>query len=132
MHVSKLQRIQNSAARLVCSIPRFDRITPVVSFRIEFKIPVLTFKAIYGIAPFYICNLVKIQIQPHCNLRSPTELLLKPPRTKTQKTLGHRSIQIAPPGLWNKLPSNIRAISNFNLFKGRVNTLFRKALACYS
>ena len=28
VHVNKLHRIQNSAARLVCSIPRFDPITP--------------------------------------------------------------------------------------------------------
>ena len=55
VHMSKLQRIQDSAVRLVCSIPRFNHITPVlyslhwlpVAYRIEFKILVLTFKTIY-------------------------------------------------------------------------------------
>ena len=74
VHVNKLQRIRNSPARLVCSIPRFDHITPVlymlhwlpVSFRTEFKILVLTtFKAINGIAPSYIYNLVKTKEQPN-------------------------------------------------------------------
>ena len=64
VHMSKLQRIQNSAARLVCSTPRFNHITPVifslhwlpVAYRIELKIFVLTFKAVYPLAPPYICN----------------------------------------------------------------------------
>ena len=46
VHIAKLQRIQNSAARLVYYIPRFEHITPVlyrlhwlpVSFRIEYKV----------------------------------------------------------------------------------------------
>ena len=53
--MSNLQRIQNSAARLVGSTRRFNHITPIlfslhwlpVAYRIEFKILVLTFKAIY-------------------------------------------------------------------------------------
>ena len=67
LHMSKLQRIQNSATRLVCSTPRFNHITPVllslrwlpVAYHIEFKILVVTFKAIYQLAPSYICNLVR-------------------------------------------------------------------------
>jgi len=94
---------------------------------------VLTFKAICGIAPSYICNLVKTKEQPHYNLQSSKELLLQSPKTQTKKTLGDRSFQMAAPGLWNKLPSNIRATSNFDLFKGSVKTyLFRKAYTCYS
>ena len=65
--MSKLQRIQNSATQLVCSTPRFNHITPIllslhwlpVAYHIEFKILVLTFKAIYQLAPSYICNLVR-------------------------------------------------------------------------
>ena len=60
--MSKLQRIQNSAARLVCSTLRFNHITSVlfslhllpVAYHIEFKILVLTFKAIHQLAPSYI------------------------------------------------------------------------------
>ena len=67
--MSKLQRIQNSAAWLVCSTPRFNHITPVllclhwvpIAYRIEFKILVLTFKAIYQLAPSCICNLVRLK-----------------------------------------------------------------------
>ena len=67
--MSKLQRIQNSAAWLVCSTPRFNHITPVlfclhwvpIAYRIEFKILVLMFKAIYQLAPSCICNLVRLK-----------------------------------------------------------------------
>ena len=67
VHMSKLQCIQNSAARLVCSTLRFNHIIPVlfamhwlpVAYHIEFKILVLTLKAIYQLAPSYICNLVR-------------------------------------------------------------------------
>ena len=78
VHMSKLQRIQNSAARLECSTPRFNHITPVlfslhwlpVAYRIEFKILVLTFKAIYQLAPSYICNLVRLKEKCKYQLRS--------------------------------------------------------------
>ena len=63
-HLNELQRIQNSAARIVCSLSRFGHITPTlfslhwlpVCFRIEFKLLILAFKAIHGLAPQYITD----------------------------------------------------------------------------
>ena len=51
IHLNNLQRVQNTAARLVCIVPRFCHITPVlrslhwlpVKLRINFKILVITF-----------------------------------------------------------------------------------------
>ena len=70
-HIAKIQRIQSCAARLVCRtlINKFDHITPTLSrldwlpvrCRIEYTILILNFKAIYGVAPSYICNLIKIK-----------------------------------------------------------------------
>ena len=68
-HIEKLQRVQNAATRLVVMQGKFCHITPVlhqlhwlpVSFRINFKILPLTFKAIYELAPCYINDLVKIK-----------------------------------------------------------------------
>ena len=135
------QYIQNSAARLVCSTPRFNHITPVlfslhwlpVAYRIEFKILVLTFKAIYQLAPSYICNLVRLKEKCKYQLRSSEELLLQLPMGKTKKTLGDRSFQIAAPALWNSLPASVRDIDNFLVFKRTMKTyLFRKGFAGYS
>ena len=85
VHMSKLQRIRNNAARLVCSTQRFNHITPVlfslhwlpVAYRIEFKILVLAFKAIYQLAPSYICNLVRLKEKYKYQLLSSEELLLQ-------------------------------------------------------
>ena len=68
-HISKLQRVQNAAARLVTNTKKYDHITPVlfnlhwlpVFYRIHFKILILTFKAIYNMSPSYISNLVSIK-----------------------------------------------------------------------
>ena len=60
IHLNNLQRVQNTAARLVCIVPRFCHITPVlrslhwlpVKLRINFKILVISFfyKAMFGFA----------------------------------------------------------------------------------
>jgi len=60
--LSKLQRLQNSAARLVTIVKKTDHITPVlrnlhwlpVQSRITYKILLLTYKALNGMAPIYI------------------------------------------------------------------------------
>ena len=77
VHIAKLQRIQNSAARLVYYIPRLEHITPVlyrlhwlpVSFRIEYKVLILTYKAIHGHAPPYILDLIRTRERTNYNLR---------------------------------------------------------------
>ena len=137
VHMRKLQRIQNSAARLVSSyytrLIFFALAWLPVSYRIEFKILVLTFKAIYQLAPSYICNLVRLKEKCKYQLRSSEELLLQLPMVKTKKTLGDRSFQIAAPAPWNSLPASVRDIDNFLVFKRTIKTyLFRKAFACYS
>ena len=46
VHLGKLQRVQNSDARIICNISRYDHVTPVlyalrwlpIRFRISFKI----------------------------------------------------------------------------------------------
>ena len=140
IHISKLQRIQNCAARLVCSISRYSHITPTlyslhwlpVIFRIDFKVLMITFKAIHRLAPDYISNLIKVKEHSRYALRSNSELLLEPPRVQTKKTLRDRAFMTAGPALWNKLPLFIRAENDFNKYKTLVKSyFFRKAFACY-
>ena len=67
-HIDNLQRVQSAAARLVVVLGKCCHITPVlhqlhwlpVSFRINFQILFLTFKAIHELAPPYINVLAKI------------------------------------------------------------------------
>ena len=121
----KLQRLQNAAARLISNVPRYSHITPVlcslhwlpVKFRIDFKILLLTFKAIYGHAPGYLTDLIAIKVQTRYTLRSASGLTLNYPSVKLKKTLGDRAFSSAAPTLWNSLPLHIRLVDNFERFK---------------
>ena len=88
--IAKLQRVQNAAARLIMDIGKYSHITPAlyelhwlpVPARIHFKILLLAFKAIHGLAPAYISNLLVIKRKSSYNLRSNSGILLEPPRGK--------------------------------------------------
>ena len=77
-HIMKLQRIQNAAARLVTGTPKFCHVTPLlfhlhwlpISYRIKFKILLLTFKCLYGQAPNYLIDLITIKKQSRYSVRS--------------------------------------------------------------
>ena len=83
--LAKLQRLQNAAARLVSLTTRFSHITPAladlhwlpVRFRIRFKILIFVFRAIHGLAPSYLSDLITIRKQSSYNLRSNNKLLLR-------------------------------------------------------
>ena len=65
----KLQRVQNAAARLICNVGRFDHITPSlyrlhwlpINYRIKFKILLFVYKALNGIVPSYISDLLELK-----------------------------------------------------------------------
>ena len=96
--LSRLQRIMNTAARILCKIPKFYHITKTlldlqwihIHQRILFKILILTYQAYHKTSPQYLCDL----IIPHSNarnLRSDNMLLIAPchPRAKL-KSYGER------------------------------------------
>ena len=77
--LNKLQRVQNAAARLVMCVLKYDHITGVlcqlhwlpVRFRIYYKILLLTFKALQGDAPSYICNMLDMSHHATLDLKMP-------------------------------------------------------------
>ena len=105
--LKKLQRGQNTAARLICNISRFDQITPTlyklhwlpVKFRIDFKVLLITYKALQGLVPEYITEIMTIKPKSRYNLRSDSELLLQKLKVKSLSTLGDRSFAFAAPTL---------------------------------
>ena len=127
--LNKLQRVLNASARLVCNAPRFCHISPLlrglhwlpVKARIEFKILLITFKAIHGLAPKYLCDLLTFKSSLY-NLRSSDSILLSMPAVRS-KTLGDRAFMVAAPTLWNSLPKELRATTNVNSFKAQINLL---------
>lgn len=131
--IDRLQNVQNAAARVVTRTRKYDHIKPVlkqlhwlpVSQRIDYKILLLTFKALNGQAPSYITELLKPYV-PTRNLRSSSKNLLKVPPVKLV-SYGHRCFSFVAPTLWNSLPNIIKESSSLSDFKTCIKTyLFNK------
>jgi hypothetical protein len=125
--LSKLQRILNTAARIVSLSSRFDPISPIlkdlhwlkIKQRAEFKLLVLTFKSLHGMAPSYTQELIQ-PYTPSRALRSQDSNLLTVPRNKLQ--FGDRAFSIAAPSLWNCLPQDIKSAPSLHTFRKRLKT----------
>ena len=121
--ISKLQRVQNSAVRLVigakgCNVNRVRRDELhwlSIKDRITFKILLLTYKSLHGLAPPYITDLLTVY-KPSRSLRSSSQIQLIPPRNISNVYYGERAFSTSAPKLWNTLPRDIR------------NAIFKKQL----
>ena len=90
------KRVLNAAARVVCLIPKFDHITPVliglhwlpVWYRVIFKILLLVYKALHANVPPYISDLLTPKHIGCYSLRSNEQNLLIVPKTM-RKTFGN-------------------------------------------
>ena len=134
--LQKLQRIQNAAARIILRKRKYEHITPSlielhwlpIRNRILFKILVLTYKCLHGIAPSYLSELLRSGTNLSLNLRSNTNpYLLQIPRTNLCGS-GDRAFATSSPREWNKLPLSIQSSETLDIFKSRLKTfLFKKS-----
>ena len=126
--IHRLQLKQNMAARLITRTKPSAHITPILSdlhwvpvhLRIEFKILLLTYRAINGQAPTYITELVVPYTSSRSGLRSADKHLLTEP--KTSRSWGDRAFSVSAPRLWNSLPIQIRSCSSLASFKSMLKT----------
>ena len=129
----------NASARLVYCAPKYCHVTPLlrelhwlpVHLRVDFKILLVTFKILHGVAPSYLKDLVSVLPDSRYQLRPNNNgILLERPRLRTKKTLGDRVLSMAAPFLWNSLPLPIRQETSIDSFKRSVKTyLFKKAFS---
>ena len=109
--------------QLVERTPKHGHISPVlqelhwlpVEQRIIFKILLMTFKCLNGIAPSYLSDLVTRYI-PKRNLRSANGHRLFDVKYNL-RNYGFRSFSVASPQLWNDMPPEIRSCDSLNVFK---------------
>ncbi len=126
----KLQKVQNTAARIICLTTKRDHITPSLKFlhwlpvkyRIDFKILCMVYKCLHGQAPQYLCDLITEYV-PARALRSQHQLLLTVPKPR-HPSIGQRSFNYAAATLWNSLPTDIKLSKSLNIFKSQLKTLF--------
>ena len=135
----KLQRIQNTAARMITGARSSDHITPLlkslhwlpVEARIHFKILLITYKILNGQSAGYLEPLIK-DYHPSRALRSSSRSLLCTPAIKS-KTYGGRAFSTAAPQLWNTTPEYIKNADSVATFKTKLKTfLFRKCFNWFS
>ncbi len=104
-----LQVVQNAAAKLLTRSSKRSHVTPnlislhwlPIKFWIQFKVLVITYRALHGQVPAYIKDLL-----PFITGRSPRSsdqvLFLVPPSRLKPK--GDRAFEFVAPKLWNTLP----------------------------
>ena len=133
--INRLQRVLNTAARIVSLRPKFEHITPVlmdlhwlpVAQRIKFKVLLLAYQAYYGLAPSYLCEIFA-HYEPKYNLRSSVKNNAVVNATSVR--YGDRAFHNYGPKLWNSLEPQLRQKQDSESFKGAIKTLlFREAYA---
>ena len=121
--LSRLQLVQNSAARLLTGTKKREHITPVliklhwlpVRYRIHYKVLLYVFKALHGLAPEYISDLISLH-QSNRSLRSDDQLHLMVPRSRL-KCKGDWAFSVAAPRLWNDLPLSVKSSPTLPVFQ---------------
>ena len=123
--IHTLQMIQNRACRIIFGLKKRDSVNTKlqglhwlkVEERICFKILMLTYKAVNGLSPMYLSELVQMNNQS--NRRSTLHI----PTSSCS-----RAFQVAAPKLWHELPSEIQNSESLLIFKKRLKTyLFKRS-----
>jgi len=136
--IQRLQRIQNTAARVVTRRKKHDHITPTletlhwlpVHYRVQYKILLYVFKALKQEAPLCLEELVNIY-KPARSLRSENNTSLVTLIVRN-KSYGERRFDKAAASLWNDLPNELRNLQSVNVFKKKLMThFFRQAFLSF-
>ena len=127
-NVLKLQRVQNSLARVVTYTKRCEHIHPVlhqlhwlpINYRINYKVATtLAYKVRSTGSPAYLLKSVS-DYAPTRNLRSSSQYLLNMPAARTQTA--RRAFSHAAASVRNDLPADIRRSESFGRFRIAIRT----------
>ena len=134
-HLHRIQLVLNVAARLLYRGQKRDHFTPLlhdklhwlpIAARIQFKICLLTYKSLHGLAPQYIADFFKpvASVLRRSTLRSASNESLIIPATKT--AFGTRAFSVTGPTYWNQLPETVKNAATVNTFKRHLKTYLFK------
>ena len=146
-NLNKIQRIQNTLARVVTNTSKFEHITPIleklhwlpIKQRIDYKLCLLnnnnnnttfilhviksedteTYKTLQIQQPTYLYN--SLSFSSHSlSTRSSDSSVLSIPYVRT--SLGKRAFSVIAPRLWNSLPSDTRNSLSVSTFRSKLKT----------
>jgi hypothetical protein len=106
-----LQRVQNTAARLVVKARKSAHITPILHElhwlpfrqRIRYKVSMFTFKALHHLVPSYISE--RILVKDHSRVLQSTNSLQLGVPMMSIPSYGDWAFSVAAPKIWNDLPA---------------------------
>ncbi len=111
--INKLQMVQNAAARVLTRTRSMTTLAGSVNtalapykHRIDFKIWLITYKALKGLAPQYLSELLSHYSPPRPLRSQNSGNLIIPLNIKS--TAGGRFFFYLAPKLWNNLPNTVR------------------------
>jgi len=129
--VAKLQSVLHAAARLIHGARKYDHITPILRDlhwlptvrRTEFKLAVLAFRCLHGLAPPYLsAELHRVSdLESRQRLRSASTAALTIPRVRLT-TVGDRAFPAAASRVWNSLPPRVHSSTSLAVFKRQLKT----------
>ena len=117
----QMQVVQNTAAKSIFGKFKHDHVDNVINDlhwltvdkRIVFKVALLMFKTLTGMAPWYLQELVTYR---NNGLRSKLTV------PYYNSSYGKRAFSVAGPTIWNELPSELKNCTDINMFKGKLKT----------
>src|SRR5688572_17404655 len=126
-NILKLQRVQNSLARVITNTSKYEHITPLlkslhwlpVQHRIRFKLGLIVYKTLNSGQPQYLKS-VLIPLTYHYSMRSSDCICLVIPKSRT--VLGERAFSVSGPTFWNSLPVSVRSAQSLVSFRSRLKT----------
>ena len=116
LHKKESGNFQRFGTRKCTLQRRRDHITPIlrdlhwlpVRCRVDYKLALLVYKSLHGLAPFYLADdcILASSDKYRRRLRSADVDTYIVPRTRTR--FGDRSFSAAGPRIWNSLPPELR------------------------
>ena len=127
-NIQRLQLIQNAAAWFLTRTKRCDHVTPILaalhwlpgSFRVDFKILQLVFKALNGQSPAYLCDLLTLYEPDRCLGSSSRDFLMFQNLNLSLKVTG--PLLFLPLGYGT--PGDLRQVNSVSSFKSLLKTHF--------
>ena len=127
--IQKLQRVQNTAARITLRMPRTEHTTPLLRMlhwlpipsRIVYKIDSLCHTALTTAYPKYLSELLNVYT-PARPLRSSSDPNMLTITTARNNSYGERAFVYQESINWNRVPGSIRTVEEKDTFKRHLKT----------
>ena len=128
--IQPMQKVQNTAARLILRAPRHQNCTPLlqqlhwlpISEQIKYKTACMCYNAVTGSTPSYLSELLHLY-SPSRSLRSLSDTGMLKIQCFNHKIHCFCVFSHFDPHIWNNIPQDIRHSATLSSFKSQLKTL---------